>query len=134
MDAGDFEGAYRREDGELYGLPAVHLYGQGSDVETATAAFSIDEAPEEYLVIVVTGMDDERGAKVPIRLWLNGNVVWEGPSPFANEDWTDVAWIVEDLSWVSSGENEFAVENLDENGEIGRPPWVLLTRATILYD
>jgi serine/threonine-protein kinase len=133
MEAGDFEGAYRRPDGELYGLPAVHLYGQGSDEDTATAGFDADDGAEEYVVIVITGMDDERAEKVPIRVSLNGNTVWEGASPFGNEDWTDVAWVVEDLSWLS-GDNTLAVTNLEGSGEVGAPPWVLLTSATVFYD
>ncbi|MEX1157680.1 MAG: protein kinase [Thermomicrobiales bacterium] len=134
MEAGDFEGAYRRPDGRLYGLPAVHLYGQGSDASTATASFEVDAGPAEYIVIVITGMDDEVAAKVPIRVSLNGNTVWEGASPFGNEDWTDVAWVVQDLGWISGGENTLAVTNLEEGGEIGTPPWVLLTSATVYYD
>lgn len=133
MEAGDFEGAYRRPDGELYGLPAVHLYGQGSDADTATAGFDAADGAEEYVVILITGMDDERAAKVPIRVSLNGNTVWEGASPFGNEDWTDVAWVVEDLSWLSS-DNTLSVTNLERGGEVGTPPWVLVTSATVFYD
>lgn len=132
MGADDFEGAYRRPDGELYGLPAVHLYGQGSDADTATAGFDAGD-PSEYIVLVITGMDDERATKVPIRISLNGNTVWEGPSPFGNEDWTDVAWAVEDLGWLSGGGNTLAVTNLEGDGEVGAPPWVLLTSATVFY-
>jgi hypothetical protein len=133
MEAGDFEGAYRRPDGELYGLPAVHLYGQGSGADTATAGFGADDGAEEYVVIVITGMDDERAEKVPIRVSLNGNTVWEGASPFGNEDWTDVAWVVRDLSWLS-GDNTLSVTNLEGGGEVGAPPWVLVTSATVFYD
>ena len=133
MEAGDFEGAYRRDDGELYGLPAVHLYGQASGASTATASFSGDDNVEEYIVIVITGMDDEVPAKVPIRVSLNGNTVWEGPSPFGNENWTDVAWVVRDLSWLSD-DSTLAVTNLGAGGDIGTPPWVLLTSASVFYN
>lgn len=134
MEAGDFKGAYRRPDGVLYGLPAVHLYGQGSDAHTATAEFDGGDGASDYVVIVITGMDDEVAAKVPIRISLNGNTVWEGPSPFGNEDWTDVAWVVKDLSWLSEGDNTLSVTNTAGGGEIGTPPWVLLTSATVYFD
>jgi hypothetical protein len=78
-------------------------------------------------------MDDERAEKVPIRVSLNGNTVWEGTSPFGNEDWTDVAWVVEDLSWLTGG-NTLSVTNLEDGGEVGTPPWVLLTSATVYYN
>jgi len=134
MGAGDFAGAYRRPDGMLYNLPAVHLYGQGSGTETATAGFGAGDAPSEYIVIVITGMDDERAAKVPIRIALNGNTVWEGSSPFGNEDWTDVAWVVQDLSWLSGGGNTLSITNLEGGGGVGVPPWALLTSATVYFD
>ena len=79
-------------------------------------------------------MDDERAEKVPIRISLNGNTVWEGASPFGNEDWTDVAWVVEDLSWLSGDDNTLSVTNLEGGGDVGGPPWVLLTSATVFYD
>jgi hypothetical protein len=78
-------------------------------------------------------MDDELPEKVPIRISLNGNTVWEGPSPFGNEAWTDVAWIVEDLGWLSD-DSTLSVTNLGGNGAIGAPPWVLLTSASVFYN
>ena len=57
-----------------YGL--VHD-GQGSGADTATAGFGADDGAEEYVVIVITGMDDERADKVPIRVSLR-----TGKNPF----------------------------------------------------
>lgn len=141
IDAGGFEGAYRRDDGQLYGLPAAHLYGQGSGARVATATFTVNEAPSEYVLIQLTGIDDEVTAKVPIRLSLNGNVVWEGPSPFQNggtdfdspQWWTDVGWLVANPEWLQEGQNTLTVEIIGVNGEIGVPPWVLLTSAVVYY-
>jgi hypothetical protein len=110
------------------------MYGQGTDAHTATATFDGADDVSEYVVIVITGMDDERDEKVPIRISLNGHTVWEGPSPFGNEDWTDVARIVQDLSWLEGGENTLSVSNLEGGDEVGAPPWVLVTSATVFFD
>jgi serine/threonine protein kinase len=133
LDAPDFQGAYRRPDGTLYGLPATHIYGRGSDAHAATATFEIPNAPSQYVLIAITGMDDERNAKVPMQLWLNDHLIWEGPSPFPNEEWRDIAWIVGDNTWLRQGQNTLRVEVTEGNGAIGRPPWILISSAVIYY-
>ena len=141
IDAGGFEGAYRRDDGELYGLPAAHLYGTGSGATSATATFTANTTPSEYILVQLTGIDDEIAGKVPIRVSLNGNVVWEGPSPFQNGTgdfestayWTDVGWLVGNLGWINEGQNSLTVEIVGIPGQVGTPPWVLLTSAVVYY-
>jgi hypothetical protein len=132
--AGDWEGGYRRDDGVLYGLPAVHLYGQGSGAESITAFFSVEDTPTSYIVIQITGMDDERQQKAPLRLWLNDYLVWEGPSPFANEDWTDIGWLVGSLDAIQPGVNSIVLEIVGQDGEIGVPPWNLVTSAVVYIE
>lgn len=127
-------GAYRRPDGELYGRPAAHLYSQGTEFPSATVTFEADEAPASYIGIVIIGMDDENDSSVPMRLALNGNVIWEGGSPFRNEEWTQVAWQVEDLTWVQEGANQLTIEVLAEGGEFGLPPWILLNRVQVFWN
>jgi hypothetical protein len=134
LGADDWQGGYRRDDGVLYGLPAVHMYGQGSGSESISASFEVDEAPSSYIVIQITGMDDERRQKAPMRLWLNDYLVWEGPSPFANEDWTDIGWLVGSLDALHPGTNTLTLENMAGNGEVGQPPWNLLTSAVVYYE
>jgi hypothetical protein len=139
--AGQFTGAYKRPDGVLYDRPAAHLYGQGSGASSATVTYGLDDTPPRYALLVITGLDDERGAHTPIRLIVNGTVIWEGQSPFANapksesdpSGWTPVGWLLGDLSLLHGGDNTVTVENMAPNGQVGRPPWVLLTTATIYY-
>ncbi|HUG17190.1 MAG TPA: protein kinase [Thermomicrobiales bacterium] len=133
LSAEDFTGAYRRPDGMLFGRPATHIYGVGSDAHAATATFEIAEAPGSYILVTITGMDDERPEKVPMRLWLNDRIIWEGPSPFPNESWLNVSWLVSDLSALQAGQNSITVEVTEGNGAIGRPPWILITSAIVYY-
>jgi serine/threonine-protein kinase len=127
-------GAYRRIDGVLYDRPAAHLYGEGSGHQFTEVSFTVNDPPSTHIGIVVVGMDDERQAAVPIRLSLNGQVVWEGPSPFANEQWTTVGWRVGNLGWLVEGENVLRIELLTGPGELGLPPWLLLNAAQIYWD
>lgn len=133
INAGDFDGAYRRDDGRLYGLPAVHLYGGDSDVHTGTATFQINNAATQYVLVTVTGMDDEQTSHVPMQLWLNDYLIWEGPSPFNNESWTDVAWLVGDIGALPAGQNTLTIVNAADDGGIGEPPWMLITAAGVYY-
>ncbi|HRA30464.1 MAG TPA: protein kinase [Thermomicrobiales bacterium] len=133
LNASDFEGAYRRDDGRLYGLPAAHLYGQGSGSDTGTATFQATKWPSQYILVTVTGMDDEKAAHVPMQLWLNDYLIWEGPSPFNNESWTDVAWLVGDLNALHAGENTLTIVNTAKNGVVGQAPWILITTAAVYY-
>jgi len=133
INAGDLEGAYRREDGTLYGLPAAHLYGGGSGAEVGTATFEITNPATQYVLVTVTGMDDERTQHVPMQLWLNDYLIWEGPSPFDNESWTDVAWLVGDVGALRAGENTLEIVNAAQSGEIGETPWLLVTTAGVYY-
>lgn len=127
-------GAYRRDDGELYGRPAAHLYSQQTEYPSTTVTFNANDNPSSHVGIRIVGMDDEFDSKVPIRLSLNGNVVWEGESPFGNEEWTDVSWRVGSLGWVQEGSNTMTIEVLAAEGEFGLAPWILLTEAQVYWD
>jgi len=127
-------GAYRRDDGVLYGRPAAHFYSQETEYARATVQFTVPEAPAEHIGVVLRGMDDELPGAVPCRIQLNGNVVWQGPSPFANEEWTLVGWEIGNLTWLQAGVNTLTFEVLSEAGDFGLPPWILLTEAAVYWD
>jgi len=127
-------GAYRREDGVLYDRPAAHLYARSTGFAATTVSFEIPERPTDYIGLAVVGMDDEREQPVPIRISLNGKVVWEGPSPFGNEQWTPVAWEIRALGWLQEGQNSLTIEMLVDEGPFGLPPWILLTEAAVYWD
>lgn len=133
VNASELKGAYRRDDGRLYGLPAAHLYGAESGFDSGAAAFQVTNAPSQYILVTITGMDDEQTAHVPMQLWLNDYLVWEGPSPFNNESWTDVAWLVGDLGALEPGNNTLTIVNASPTGDVGKPPWLLITTAAVYF-
>ncbi|MEZ4521820.1 MAG: protein kinase [Thermomicrobiales bacterium] len=124
FDRDDFVegGAYRRTDGVLYGRPAAHLYSQQTEYPSTTVTFSAGESPSAFVGLAITGMDDEIPGSVPCRILLNGNLVWEGPSPFGNEQWTTVGWEIGNLGWIEDGDNELTFEVTAPAGEFGLPP------------
>ena len=127
-------GAYRRDDGVLYDRPAAHLYSQRTEYAATTVVFNVNELPTSHIGLIVVGMDDEFPAAVDCRIALNDNVIWQGASPFENEEWTRIGWIVGSLSWLELGENRLTIEVMATDGEFGRPPWILLNEATLYWD
>ncbi len=47
----------------------------------------------------------------------------------------DVDWIAEvgNLGWINQGQNTLTVEIVGIPGQVGTPPWVLLTSAVVYY-
>jgi hypothetical protein len=128
-------GAYRRDDGVLYDRPAAHLYAKNTDYPETDVEFNIAGGPPvSHIGLIITGMDDELPAAVPVRITLNDTVVWEGESPFGNETWTAVGWEIGALDWLKPGRNRLTIEVLTAEGEFGLPPWILLTQAAVYWD
>lgn len=127
-------GAYRRPDGVLYDMPAAHLYAQPTDHPSTTVSFHLDEAPDEYAVIRILGMDDESPATVPMQISVNGYDVHSGPNPFGQEVWTDTAWRIGDLGALQAGQNTITIANLAPEGVFGRPPWILISVVQVYVD
>jgi hypothetical protein len=136
----DFEGYFDR-NGSCYTRQSMLLYGQGSGVDTATAVFEIDDdTAGTSLVITVSGLDDEIDQHERLRVVLNGQTIWEGQPPFANApqpgscqgpaDWRVIALRL-DTSALLQQENLLQLQNIESDGEIGRPPWILIDEVAI---
>jgi hypothetical protein len=88
-DPYQLQGAYRRTDGRLYGLPEVALYGAGTHYDTGALAFTFDETPAGPVVLVLSGLDDERPDHCRLQALLNNQVVFDGASSFPNAPASD---------------------------------------------
>lgn len=82
-------GAYKRDDGKLYGRPEVALYGAGSGYEQGEIRFQVNGQPRANVFLVITGLDDERRENCNLQVILNGKVVYNGPSAFPNVPTSD---------------------------------------------
>lgn len=133
----DFQGALGADNSAVIsGVPsgtAVFL-GQKTNFSSGTARFAfaqLDAVP--IVVIEFTGMDDNRAAKAPFQISLNGTVIWQGPSPFPNADWGTYGLILRDISMVKQGINELTISNTSPDGGLTQPPWFLIQSVVIHY-
>jgi hypothetical protein len=78
------QGAYRRDDGRLYGLPAVALYGSGTRYGQGTVNFRAENVPGGELALVLVGLDDERNERCQLQIVLNGTTIFDAPDTFPN--------------------------------------------------
>jgi hypothetical protein len=101
----------------------------------STVTFDVDIDAVNYVVLVLSGMDDDVDQRVPMRINLNGHVVWEGESPFRDGFWTDEGWLIGDLTWLQAGENTLTIENLADSVDspVGEPPWLLFSASIVYY-
>ena len=77
-------GAYKRDDGVLYGLPTVALYGRDSNYSEGAFSFQVSDLPEGKLTLVLTGLDDERAEHCQFQVVINGRTIFDGPTTFPN--------------------------------------------------
>ncbi len=78
------QGAYKRDDGKLYGLPEIALYGEGSGYSQGTVNFKLDGKPDRNVYLILTGLDDERAEHCQFQISLNGVVVYDRANSFPN--------------------------------------------------
>ena len=84
FDPAQLQGAYRRDDGVLYGRPAAALYGDGTLYSQGTLPFAVGQVPDGRIALVLTGLDDERDAHCRLLVTLNGAPLFDGPTSFPN--------------------------------------------------
>lgn len=89
VGAGELAGAYRRTDGTLYGRPEVALYGAGSGYNEASIGLRYTGDRAGQVVLLLVGLDDERGEHCGMQIILNGVVVFDGRTAFPNVPTSD---------------------------------------------
>lgn len=83
------QGAYRRDDGKLYGLSTVALYGSGTSYSTGTVNFRAENVPTGELSLVIVGLDDERNERCQLQVVLNGTPIFDAADTFPNTPTND---------------------------------------------
>ncbi len=131
------QGAYRRDDGVLYGRPAAALYGDGTPYSQGMLTFVVGQVPDGRIALVLTGLDDERDARCRLQVTLNGAPVFDGPTTFPNapaddngEGGTARYWgtmhITIPASALHPGNNTLVLRNRTPGPGLGLP-YILLT-------
>ena len=89
FDPAQFKGAYRRDDGKLYGLPNAVLYGAGTNYSQGSFAFRATSVPDGALQLAITGLDDERTERCRLQVVLNGTTLFDAADTFPNTPASD---------------------------------------------
>lgn len=136
-----FVGGYRNSGPSIYRQrTATWVYAANTPYSTMTATFDLPVAPASGGALTIVGLSSEH-SRPRISLAINGAQVYRGPSPFESDTlsqdfenapapWTEVRW---DLppGVLRAGRNTIALSNLEPQGGVNQPPFVMLDRATI---
>lgn len=105
-----------------------------------SASFSVQGKPTGRAAISVVGLDAEGAPKIPIRLSLNGRVLYQGPDPLPNDFCCGPSgngnWGTVTISFPASllkHDNVLTLTNLDPSGRILYPVFVMVDRAQVSY-
>ncbi|MGN6359253.1 MAG: protein kinase domain-containing protein [Thermomicrobiales bacterium] len=141
-DPYQLQGAYRRTDGVLYGLPEVALYGADTPYAAGTLTFTLDDIPDGAAALVLSGLDDERPDQCRLQVLLNNRVVFDGASTFPNTPdgdngvggpprfWGDMQ-ISLPAGVLKAGPNTLVLRNATPGKELGIP-YMLIHGITLV--
>lgn len=142
LDDAAFSGGYTRADGRYHGRSAHWVYGQGTPYHTMSTTFNADNAPSGLATLTIVGIDSEDPPRTPIRISLNGVIVYEGPDPLPNDNrsgptgpgnWGTYSWQI-GPGVIAPGANTLSITNLDPSDKINYPIFFMLDSATISWD
>jgi hypothetical protein len=140
LDDSAFVGGFSNPDG-YHNRTAQWVYGQGTQYNTMTASFNIRETPRGPGEITIVGVDSEDPPKTPMRLIVNGAVLYEGPNPLPNDDqsgrygagnWGTYTWRIPPNLLVE-GTNTLSIVNLDPSDQINYPIFVMIDTVTVSW-
>jgi len=141
FSAGAWQGA-APVDADSFGRPAVALYGTEGDFGRAVLSFDLPEQPAASLRLTLSGLGDESGLAFPFAVEVNGMYAVTSPLAFANwhpgQDgvngehavWDQVSFTLAP-EFFQAGPNEVAIVSLSPGRYDGRPPYMLLSDATL---
>ena len=137
FSAYDWAGAFPNVDTGVYARDCVAVYGAGSPNATASITFDLDRVTIGSSRLVVTGLDDEVAGQNLIVITVNGEVIFDGGSPFESWDPGDptIPWSEATVPFnndvLVDGVNRIVVTNNASGGTVGLPPYILLSEARV---
>ncbi len=135
-------GGYRDSDGRYHGRTARWVYGQGTAYHTMTARFPVVSQPVGTATLTLVGIDSEDEPKTPVRISVNGEVVFQGGNPLPNDfccgssgpgNWGSVRIRIPAGVLQQGTDNTLTISNLDPSDRIFYPIFVMIDRATVTY-
>jgi hypothetical protein len=133
----ELQGAYRRDDGRLYGRQTVALYGDGTGYSSGTLTFEVAAPPAGPLTLILTGLDDESATHCGLTVILNGVTIFDGPTTFPNTPASDHGVGGSDRYWdqmqltippgtLLAGTNTLTLQNTTPARALG-VPYILIS-------
>ncbi|MBC8076080.1 MAG: protein kinase [Chloroflexales bacterium] len=139
LEDSDWQGGYRRAGGLPYGgRTATWIYGSSTPYGTMRASLELRTSPKGQAALVIEGMDSEGAPKTPIRISINGVVIYEGNNPLPDDDlpldsgtWASHSFSF-DAALLRAGGNDVQIDNRAP-GAFSLPPFFMLDYAEIRY-
>ncbi len=113
-----------------YGEEVNVVYAADSGASTMQGELNLPRLESGPLYLHLKGRDDDSADTTPVAITVNGEVLFEGPNPFPNDDFAVVPFsLPEGLARV--GANRVVIENKSPEGRVGMPPWFMVAAVGI---
>ena len=114
----------------FFGKPVNYVYARNTGRWAMEADFQLSDVPAHGAVLRITARDDDSAKKLRIRILWNGHVVVSGPSPFSYKEFQTREFPIA-REWLRRGRNVLRIENGEDRGVLGMPPWFMVSEAEI---
>lgn len=91
---------------------AVFAYGSPSPRTRLQTAFSVPQGAAGHARVLLSGLDDDKPGVTPIRLYVDGRLLYEGPVPFRDDRWTESSFPLPDDALSGTAPRNDAAQGL----------------------
>ncbi len=133
LEGSDFTGgAAQVFGGFFYGAgPVNYVYAVPTGTRAVMeASFDLVGVPSDDLYLYLRAREDDATAACHIAIELNDVRIYDGPSGFPSDAWTIHTFPVP-ASAFRTGTNTLRIRNRETAGNLGMPPWFMVSRAAI---
>jgi hypothetical protein len=130
----DFQGGGRSKYGsEFFGRQQVNcVYAQPTkDAAQMTAKIKLQKLPQKPVFLLVEARNSDSKRQCDIQIMLNDRTLLEGRNKFSSTDWQCCCFPISPES-LKTGDNSLAIINREPRGDMGQPPWFMVSRCVIV--
>ena len=110
---------------------ATFVKGKKTKIPKMTAGFPLQaEKLNQQHELIICGQDDDSTEKCPIRIELNGNLIFEGKNPFKRFGWNIQKFKIP-AGFLKEGANTLTISNTADSGNVSGPPFFMLNYAVL---
>ncbi|MGC8668650.1 MAG: beta-N-acetylglucosaminidase domain-containing protein [Chthonomonadales bacterium] len=114
----------------FYGKSVNYVYARATGRYAMQADFVLADVPPQGVILRLTARDDDSGKKLRVRILWNGHPLVSGASPFESTDFRTLEFAVAP-DRLRRGRNVLRIENGEERGTLGMPPWFMIAEAVV---